>query len=258
MESATISPQRFDNRSFPRTFRLRLRGSYGPLHFAWECGGRRIVYAYIRKNACSAFKNFIVSASDGGPREGESKMDWLLRTYRADYRRDIARADHTVFVHRDPVDRAVSTFTNFFVRRALDTDLVSEYARVTGCDPSDATFEDFVFRYLPHATDPHTRAQVDHLLPIVYSDSIAIESLQRGMALILGTEAAEKHFGRRANAAPRARHNAPSALVPSRKIRQAYESDRALPSRDGFLQSAGGLEERLREIYARDAAFFRT
>lgn len=33
----------------------------GPLHLVFEVAGWRIVYAYIRKNACTAFKRYLVT-----------------------------------------------------------------------------------------------------------------------------------------------------------------------------------------------------
>lgn len=262
MSMLTMRGTSFDNRSFPQTTLLRLRGGFGHPHFCLEFSGQRIVYCYIRKNACTAFKRLIVDYSSGpGLGAGEEAIDYLLQHHRAEYRRDIAGADRVLFVYRDPIDRSISLFKNKFIQRAGNGDIFHDYERVTGASPATATFEDFVVRYLGSESgtnDPHTRPQRSHLLPIVYTDAIPLTMLHERMAELLDGQTAGAYFGRKLNASGNAAaRDVPLASVtPADELRRAWLHDNSLPSRTSFLAGESDLEHRLRSIYAHDAAFF--
>lgn len=255
----------FDNRSFLPTVLIRLRGGYGGKgfhHFTFEFEGRRIIYCYIRKNACTAFKRLIVDLSSGSPkpRADENPIHYLLTHHRAEYHKDILRADRVVFVHRDPIDRAISLFKNKFIQRSGYYDIFADYERVTGKDPSAATFREFVECYLGNgARDPHTLPQKAHLLPIVYTDAIPLAALHEHMAEVLNGPTAEKYFAHKDNASGSSTtyDDLEAASTPASALREILLQEGYYPSRASFL-SDGILEHRLRSIYSQDEAFFRS
>lgn len=79
----------------------RLVFQRGDYHLRLPIGGKRIVYAYIRKNACSAFK-----AAVGMP---EAHVGQLVDAFRW---RPWQPRDAAIFVYRDPVERLVSLYRN--------------------------------------------------------------------------------------------------------------------------------------------------
>ena len=243
---------------------LRLRGGYGHPHFHVEFEGRRIIYCYIRKNACTAFKALIVNHSPGpGMSPGETAIDYLLDHHRAEYRRDIVGADRVVFVYRDPINRSISLFKNKFIQRSGNDDIFRDYERVTGADPDRATFEDFVMRYLGSDTgpnDPHTRSQRSHLLPIVYTDAIPITALREHMAEVLDGPTADKYFRRKLNASENSSTYTDSSAsrTPAHALHEVLLREGSFPSRASFLGGGNDIEGRLRAIYSQDAPFFKS
>ena len=70
----------FDNRKPLYAAYMKIRGRPGYLHFKGVVAGRSIVYCYIRKNACSAFKALLVDAAGG---ETQSYIETLAHRWRA-------------------------------------------------------------------------------------------------------------------------------------------------------------------------------
>lgn len=141
--------------------------------------GQVILYTYIRKNACSAFKDMMSakrSENLGKPGLGGIKeFRWSKR---------IKHWDHAIFVYRDPFDRLVSAFVNKFIERSGHRDIFDNFWEVSGQRPETATFRDFVqYAAAPfHRLDPHVWPQKAHLLSIDYTLAIEIGDLSRVMA----------------------------------------------------------------------------
>ncbi len=261
----TSELREFDNRNLLRDLWMRIRSKKGYPHFVFEFAGKRIVYCYIRKNACSAFKRLIVGLSDAGPKPKpkENLLGYLLQYHRIQYPEDIAQADHVIFVHRDPVDRAISLFKNKFIRGGYrnghNTDILKNYRNVTGNDPAMATFRDFVEIYLRNSMDkldPHVIPQRTHLLPIVYTDSIPLAKLHDAMTTILDAQTADTYFSRKVNANTSAQdyEDLMAAETPAVELYQIWLKERVLPTRESFL-SDKKIENQLRLIYAQDEVF---
>lgn len=147
--------------------------------------GRKILYTYIRKNACTVFKNYVVE-SCGLPSFEPKKFDVLeaLIVRRQD---QYPECDISIFVYRDPMARAISTFVNKFIDQRGATDILASYETLTGVEASRASFLD-VLQYLTHgfdAIDPHFWPQKEHLLPIAYTHPIEINDLSATMTSIL-------------------------------------------------------------------------
>lgn len=260
-----ITPQgRFDNRgvlSTPRLwFRLARRPGYrGPLHLSFEVEGRRIVYAYIRKNACTSFKRYLLDQVPASAvLERKTKIHVLIGHFGAEYRRDFRDADRTVFVHRDPVDRAVSLYKNKFIQGREATDIHGDYERVVGAPAREATFALFVLKYLPNAADPHTSTQRSHLHPSIYTDAIPIEVLGETMRDVLSPEVADKYFERPTNASgSHAVESLGAASVGAHELASDLDRCGTYPSRESFVPTGGVLHLALLDKYAEDRVFSR-
>ena len=167
----------FDNR---RAFQ---RGS---LHLGFELGGKRIAYAYIRKNGSSAFKRALGYPSGTDIRVIEPSHRWDLRQ----------RYDATIFVWRDPEERLKSLYRNKILEREDAEDILVRYRTTMGEEPG--SFERFA-EFATRNSDPHCVPQRDHLKPIVYSHAIPLTRLHESMVTIVGIEAA-RPFARPVNA----------------------------------------------------------
>ncbi|MBK0400382.1 sulfotransferase family 2 domain-containing protein [Limibaculum sp. M0105] len=160
------------------TYDNRFKFTLGRLHLAFELGGSRIAYAYIRKNGCSSFKRAL----------GFDYATNVRTIARAHPYRPWRRYDATIFVWRDPEERLLSLFRNKIIQRDHADGILASYRRVMGAEP--ATFEDFV-RFACRDADPHCWPQCDHLMPIRYTHAIPLSRLYQSMCGIVGEEAAE-------------------------------------------------------------------
>ena len=256
---------RFSNRSLygtPGLWKRALRNRHysGPLHLAFEVGGRSVVYAYIRKNACTSFKKFLlVRAGITELPEGTSAIRVLSDQFRAEYLRDFVEADRTLFVHRDPIDRAVSLYKNKFVQSREAVDIHRDYEEVLGEPAAEATFRAFVLRYLPRAGDPHTRSQRSHLYPSVYTDAVPIESLNDALRDILSPEIVDEYFARPANVSGDETYDEPTApTIGAHELKAELDRTGLYPSRESLVPSGGGLHQSLLRRYADDLIFSRS
>ncbi|AHJ62422.1 Hypothetical protein GbCGDNIH3_0639 [Granulibacter bethesdensis] len=155
------------------------RGRFRPgrQHLTFMLGGKRILYAYIRKNGCSSFK----AAMGLHP---ETRIGHIPRKYKI---WPFGHYDARIFVWRDPEARLVSLFRNKILDRHNAEDLIARYRCIMREEPS--TFEKFaVFASLNG--DPHVVPQYRHLHPIRYSHAIELSQLHDAMADLVGTEEA--------------------------------------------------------------------
>ena len=158
----------------------------GQVHLAFELGGKRIRYAYIRKNGCSAFKTAMGFAHDVriGLIEPYQRCGLLRRRYHA-----------TIFVWRDPLERIVSLYRKKIIDDVNSEDIRRRLRAFAGGGRIDFDrFVDFCCR----AGDPHCLPQAAHLKPIRYTHAIPLARLHEAMTGIVGPEAAAP-FAQRVN-----------------------------------------------------------
>jgi hypothetical protein len=182
-------------------------------HYGITIGGKRILYAYIRKNACTAFKRLInrrlhpkyaVKMALGQEKHDRYHIQGNMKYFALPRKGDIdpTRYDEIIFVYRDPVDRFVSVFTNKFVDDDNNVDIRTNFEGLTGIDLEDATFRDFML-YAQNdfcSLDCHLAPQKSHLRNIPYSRPIALGQLSSTMTELIGAGAANEWFGRKVNA----------------------------------------------------------
>lgn len=204
-------------------------------HYSIEIGGKRILYAYIRKNACTTFKNMINRNTHplfkamrmiGLERNALDHIDGNMK-YSKKWLRpwtDFSKYDDTVFVYRDPVQRAISVYTNKFVDQSGIKMIRLNYETRTGKSFEEASFNDFV-SYMDDNfadIDCHLWPQKSHLWEIEYSRPVKIQNLKDEMSTILGKDVAEKWFGKKVNssAATEAAEIEGIADMPASKLRE--------------------------------------
>ncbi|WCR15567.1 sulfotransferase family 2 domain-containing protein [Paracoccus seriniphilus] len=144
-------------------------------YFIPNSEGKTILYTYIRKNACSAFKRIINDKTGGSGISGMKDFRWDRKSI---------NFDCAIFVYRKPFERFVSAFSNKFIQRSGNRDIFENFAKLTGKDPSTATFRDFVdYAELPFKDiDAHVWPQKSHLLDIEYTHAINIDKLSEVMS----------------------------------------------------------------------------
>ena len=182
-------------------------------HYSITIGGKRILYAYIRKNACTAFKQLInrrlhplyaIKSALGQEKHDryhiQGNMKYFALPRKGDV--DLAHYDEIIFVYREPVDRFVSIFTNKFVDDDNNADIRTNFEGLTGIDLEHATFRDFML-YAQNdfsSLDCHLAPQKSHLRKIPYSRPIGLGQLSSTMTELIGARAAGQWFGRKVNA----------------------------------------------------------
>lgn len=183
--------------------------SRGRLHLSFNLGGKRIRYAYIRKNGSSSFK----VALGFDPSTSVS----IIR--RKNWHRSFGHHDAKIFVWRDPEERLISLFRDKIVAKNNAVEIIDCYRKVMGEEPS--TFEKFV-RFSVLGADPHCWSQSSHLMPMRYTHAIPLDCLYQVMSEIVGSAAAAP-FRERTN---ESRHISVNVTSESRRmIRSYYRAD---------------------------------
>lgn len=159
----------FDNR-------WALRKVRGRVHLTLNLGGKRIAYAYIRKNACSAFKQAL------GFHPSEQ-----IDTVAQGHRYDGGACDAAIFVWRDPVDRLLSLYKSKIIERRGAVGMIQACEKILGHIPSD--FDEFV-DFAIQMPDPHCWTQYSHLRRLNYTHAIPMDSLHDVMVSLVGEDEA--------------------------------------------------------------------
>ena len=231
------------------------------LHFRFRISGRRFVYCYIRKNACSSFKALIRDsyiARGVPPFLVEGPIRRLARFARLRNLRDVERADEVFFVYREPVERVISMFNNKVVAERGNEDARSNIERQTGRPLEALTFRSFVEDYvaqLDAELDLHLVPQARHLLPIDYSRAIPLADLHDEAVTMFGGEIAGRYFSRPVNESGSLLDHRPQTDVAVAELQQNFRATGTYPSKSALL--APDLEVRLRQLYAADYEMIR-
>lgn len=235
---------------------LDLRGHEqftGKPHYTIAVGEQTLAYCYIRKNACSAFKSWMLAESPHSQEKDESALQFLNRHHKASLS-DVRTSAFRVCVLRDPLARVVSAYRNKFIQQSGHADIFANYGRITGRSPQSASFADFVQAYLSRPfeeLDPHMWSQAAHLLPVRYNVALLMDEVPGAMARILGKSRAAAHFAKR--------HNASSGFTevdedvsaaPASVLHERFVAEGLMPSNSALL--APSLADQLRELYAAD------
>ncbi len=227
-------------------------------HFTIRLGKQTLVYAYVRKNACSAFKKLFVGESLYAEQCPACDPLGLMGRFHKTRGRDLLRDDVlTMAVLRDPYARLVSLYLNKFIVRSGNEDIFANYARLTGRNPEKATFHDFLTGYVDRFSfrqlDCHLIPQVAHLGHFVYNSPVRFEFLFDDLKRALGEEYAEKYFRKKINAtvyADEADDSGYSCITPPNELTEVYKKTGRVPSHKNFMCDA--LENTIKTRYSDD------
>jgi len=227
----------------------------GRNHFVVDLPGLRLGYCYIRKNACTSFKNMFM---DMAPKEMKKSPDQrpidFMRSNMRLRRQDIRTCDRLVFVYRDPIERIVSLYKNKFIVRNGNTNIFGTYEMLTGKRPEETSFQDFVTDYFDNdfsKLDRHVLPQRRHLHHALYTDVMPMERLYSHMRGVIGEELADKYFLHKSNASPITDIDESNVShVSSRELFEAYSKSGVLPGNTQLLTDV--LEGQLKHIFKED------
>jgi len=230
-------------------------------HFVFEANKKKIVYCYIRKNASSSFKRFIISQSrEKHQRKAFQTSFKFLSRYHTTRSKRFESFDHSIFVVRNPADRILSVFMNKFVQRSSNVDIFENYLKVTGKDPKAATFSDFITEYVARPfseLDVHVRPQSHELLPTIYSDAIPIKYLHPRMTEIIGRKLADRYFLPKVNSTSDTDLISLDGafLLQASELRRIYLTNNELPAASCFMSES--LRLQIEGTYAQDFDLYR-
>ncbi|MES1956500.1 sulfotransferase [Salinisphaera hydrothermalis EPR70] len=221
--------------------------------FELNVADKKILYTYIRKNACTSFKKLFINESHARISEGGDEFTFMAQNHAV---RSLKNLDHDyrIVVLRDPIERVYSLFKNKFIQRKGHEDIFRNYYDLTRQSAEDASFTDFVTTYLAQPwqkRDPHTYAQRDHLLPISYNCVIMMEELSSSMRDLLGTTVSNQYFEKRINSSSDAKviegnfHD-----MPADALRRIYMEEESMPSLESLVSDEARTQ--LRRLYSRD------
>jgi len=231
---------------------------YGAPHLRFAIGESHYTYCYVRKNACSAFKNFLLHTFCE-PIVGEPAIRTLTRSLGADTPDAVPLTDTTILVLRDPIDRCCSVFRNKLIQRNGAIAIGKNIRQLTDQPADEISFEDFVLRYLcanlrPRSArgvvDVHCIPQADYLWPIQYNCAISINQVNKFTNTAFGPEIHDRFFAKPVNSSRAKGLDDDAARVPAATLAEIYASDRRLPTDEELVNER--LRTALREIYAVD------
>jgi len=229
----------------------------GGSHFVLDLPDLRLGYCYIRKNACTSFKNMFMDIAPKGAvrHQNQRPIDFLQKNMRL-RRKHIRTCDRLIFVYREPVERIVSLYKNKFIMRSGNKDIFKTYEKLTGTPPEEASFQSFVRDYFKNdfsVLDRHVLPQRRHLYHAVYTDAVPMERLHPCMRNIIGGELADKYFLHKSNAshiaAPTTNSNDVSGIS-SEELFEAYSKNDILPDNVQLLTEE--LEAWLKNVFRED------
>lgn len=248
--------------SLLRRLRGRLRGrrlalyANGTPHFRFEIADAKFVYTYIRKNGCSAIKHFL-SAQYSLGLDSQENASYFSNKFGISFESE-GRDATVILIVRDPCERACSLFRNKFIQRSGAADIAKNYFENTQQDPQEATFSDFVRRYLRmylsynnfRRLDPHAVPQASQLWPIRYHKVFFLQDLRQAAASLFGSDLASWHFRAKYNNSSMKFHDEQCNDVPAWELRHHYHCTGRLPSDKSLLDDR--IEDQVKEIYAVD------
>ncbi len=239
--------QTLDNRSGPNKHELG--------HFWFNARGKRIAYCYIRKNACTAFKQIICeTSSQANFSEFEgNQMTFMGEHHRLESTQEIMDCNERIFVYRDPNERLISLYINKFVSRDQNDHIFRRFEEETNLSPDKASFRDFVMVYCREPfelKDPHVRPLEHHLARVKYTWAIPMSELSAAMEVLLGRVTAKQYFSVPTNSTSYGSDADSLFDQPSCDLRQRLLKSGKLPSKRSMMDKE--LEQVVRQRYSCD------
>lgn len=248
-------------RAFANRSKQKIR-PFGGHHLKFKIDERTFIYSYIRKNACTTFKKFLLKKFCS-PDYGEQEIKTLCRTLEVERIDESFDTAAQILVLRDPIERCCSLYKNKFIQQVGAEDIHKNLKHFTGISAADITFYKFVKNYLYAARncyghidrsrfriDPHCFAQVDHLWPIEYNCAFLMDDLSDVARKLFGRSIGEKFFTSRHNPSGHAGVGVSCSKVSAGKLTELYRVEGRLPTDEELLNSE--ISGMLRDFYASD------
>ena len=234
----------------------------GRAHYGIKINNDFLSYCYIRKNACTAFKNLFLAKSPWR-RLVWKKNNPGIKLLNSFHRLTIQKAQEAtirVMVYRDPIARMTSLYRNKFVNQKDCDDIFANYQMLTGKDPGEATFRSLVNGYAKRICDGdevdcHLYTQTSHLMPVNYNAVICIDRLYVSMSKLLGTDIGNQYFSTPANpsrpsTSMQDTNSSCLADTPARQLRELLQAQTISLTSQHLLDDS--ISNSIRTIYAED------
>lgn len=224
--------------------------------------GIEFVYVYIRKNACSSWKNFFINESSAEKTEEDwaNPLGFMQRNHRVRSFGQIAKSANRIVVLREPLERLVSGFLNQYVMRLQrGSAMHDDVAKISQVPVAEITFRQFTEHYLlrvsPEDLNPHFYSQESHLAAVEYNRIWLMEELRSKVEALFGHEISERYFSRKVNATVDIPRYETRALdLPARKLFRRWSQHGQLPSVKAL--TTGALGDQILSYYAKDALLY--
>lgn len=229
------------------------RGPKAP-SFIFNVNGKKFLYTYIRKNACSSFKNFYRHLNLDGNKNYPNLPDIMIRNSAVNQNKIPSNCLYKCFVYRNPIDRVFSCFKNKLIEGKTSPEFRSGLLNACKQKIENITFKSFIFDYLTKLpkVDVHLTPQQWHLLPIVYNKPMEIKNLYNEMTDIIGEELSTKHFKklRNASAGSRSEYSLTNEDTPLKVHMANLKNDNLMPSLESVMTSE--IQNTIQKIYRCD------
>jgi hypothetical protein len=249
-------------RSITTRIRASLRGKRPSLyktegaHLKFNLGKKKYVYAYIRKNGCTAFKKFICDLA-AIPYAGEPHLGSITIQKQVIFKHELYKTDR-ILVLRKPHERLISLFCNKFIQRSGANDIIDNYKLIGKECMESMTFQTFLHNYVfPNLfkndgikLDPHCQPQSLHLWPIKYNKVFMLADLYQISNKLFDTEIGNKYFKKKENSTQSHTTEQFDSETPVRIMRQHYLIDGQLPTPDSLINSE--ILAEIKKIYMCD------
>ncbi|WP_223669270.1 sulfotransferase family 2 domain-containing protein [Kangiella shandongensis] len=229
-------------------------------HYQITIDGIDISYLYIRKNACTSWKQVFVNESQY-QFESDTNPITFMRKYHYVSPQKAKLSKYRIVVIREPLERVVSAYLNQFVTRLnRKTEFHEKVEKYLACKSEQVTFRRFVNDYVMEAgskdLDSHLWSQKSHLSNINYNKIIKLEDLHKDTSELFGETFANKYFKKKLNATSKLRRYATEAAdLTAQEIIDSQKAKMGLPSVDSFLNDKD-IHSTLEEAYRGDVELY--
>ena len=216
-----------------------------------------ILYTYIRKNACTSFKNLFSKCSPHNLNEAGNRLKGMAKYHKIANASEAHRVPERIFVFRDPIERVVSIFKNKFIQQSGAQEIIKNFSNFSQYKIEDLTFNIFVNEYIKkieegYLIDAHLLPQQWHLMPIVYNRVIPLNMIEESIGKIAGENIAKKFFSKSVNSTSYRISSIDNFCGDTSvwELRRVFLSEGAFPKTELFLTEKS--ERVLRDVYSCD------
>lgn len=224
-----------------------------------DINGERYSYVYIRKNACSSWKNLFIGESTfkDKSKNYSNPINFMATHHKINDTQELMSIKNRIVILRDPLGRLYSGFINQFIMRlnkerqgVVHHEISSHLMK----DAESITFQEFVDNYILDEdceVNAHFQHQSSHLADVEYNQKWLLESLYDKARETFGFEIADKYFKKKKNSTQRIEKlDGNYRKVKASEIFEIYQKTKKLPSFNSLLDEMD--IKKLSEYYKKD------